>query len=90
MKKYLFILLAAVAFVACSDDEENAPGGIITPVATKNLAADIVDFFDSELADTLPDGGNKFGINPERMIVPYVGYRVANSQEELSLQELIS
>ena len=48
MKKYLFILLAAIAFVACSDEEET---NIIRPV---NAPADVKAFFQSEI-------GKEFG-----------------------------
>ena len=89
MKKYLFILLAAVAFVACSNDDlthENT----IAPIADKKIGTEIKTFFESELSDSLPDGRNKFGLDAERniepLVVPYVDCRLINSREELEGQ----
>lgn len=46
MKKYIFILLAAMAFVACSEDEKTDEGSI-QPV--KNVPQAVTDFFTSEM-----------------------------------------
>lgn len=49
MKKYIFILLAAMTFVACSEDEETNDTSI-QPV--KNVPQAITDFFTSEMGKT--------------------------------------
>ena len=89
MKKYLFILLAAIAFVACSNDEnEISLPHRIAPIPKSKLTAEVKDFFDSELPDTLPDGSNLFSLNAERsidpyLILPFVDYYLIDTQERL-------
>ena len=89
MKRYLFILLSAIAFVACSDDEnETSIPHMFSPIPKSGLTAEVRDFFGSELPDTLPDGSNLFGLNAERsidpyLIVPYVDYYLIDTQERL-------
>ena len=87
MKKYLFILLATIAFVACSNDE-SAPSNTIAPVADNKMDTAVKAFFGSELPDSLPDGRNKFGFdfvcNGMPRGVPDVQGLIINSQEELA------
>ena len=87
MKKYLFILLAAMTFVACSDDgDENiVTGKTISPVAEGEIKMDVQEFFENEFAA----GGNiydfPFAINSVEINKPYeVVYKIINSQKELT------
>ena len=41
MKKYIFILLAAMAFVACSEDEENELIGPVTEASADEIPLNV-------------------------------------------------
>ena len=86
MKKYIFILLAAMAFVACSEDEEEnvKNENEIAQVAAKDMGTGIKEFFDAEMThysyNALP-----FALPDKELGEFYdVWAQVVNSQEELS------
>ncbi len=86
MKKYIFILLAAMAFVACSEDEEVKVNNEneISQVAPKEMDTGIKEFFDAEMTqysyNSLP-----FAL-PDKELGEFhdVWAQVINSQEELA------
>ena len=45
MKKYIFILLAAMAFVACSEDEENELIGPVAEIPADEVPDNIKTYF---------------------------------------------
>ena len=86
MKKYLFILLAAMAFVACSDDEEVKVinENEISQIAEKDMGTGVKEFFEAEMTsysyNTLP-----FALPDKEPGEFYdVWAQVINSQEELA------
>lgn len=90
MKKYLFILLTAIAFVACSDDEEEMSiPHMVSSIPKSELSTEVKDFFEPEMGKSYHIGWpcipfNIVNLNlPTDTIPPYV-CRIIKSQEELA------
>jgi len=88
MKKYLFILLAAIALVACSDDEEEMSiPHMVSSIPKSELSTEVRDFFEAEMESTHYSGWNSMPFNiakldPTDSAPPYA-CRIIKSQEEL-------
>ena len=76
MKRYLFILLAAIAFVACSNDENDVVVNQISEIGSHELSLPVKEFFDAEIHD--------FALSaPTYETLFETIYEVVNSQQEL-------
>lgn len=51
MKKYIFILLAALTFVACSEDEENELIGPVTEASADEIPLNVKAFFNDYVSE---------------------------------------
>ena len=88
MKKYLLILLSAIAFVACSDDEnETSIPHMVSPIPKSELTAEVKDFFGADMGKSyveamqyLPFNLTEFKFSTS---IPVYAYEIINSQEEL-------
>ena len=82
MKKYIFILLAAMAFVACSEDEENELIGPVTEIPADEVPDNIKTYFGNYI-DGDYEARHKVGLDLEENTCYFI-----NSMDEFfRLQE---
>lgn len=84
MKKYLFILLAAIAFVACNNNDETTPDNPGDNSQVKTIKT--VDEMPTQVEAFFSDVNTAMGISPKILNFTYRKNEIAiiNSREELS------
>ena len=90
MKKNLFILLTAIAFVACSNDEnEMSLPNMVSPIPRSELTAEVKEFFDAEMGRSYVFSWMSIPFNTVNLktvgdSIPPYACQIINSHEELA------